>query len=49
MIKPITLNNDEIELLFFCLEQQEVDFNPDEQTLCNQIIDKFQTAQVEDG
>ena len=42
----IELNNDEIELLYYCLEQQEYEFNFDEQTLCNQMICKFQLAQA---
>ena len=46
LVMIIDLNNDEIELLYFCLEQMEGGFNPDEQELCNQMIDKFQEAQA---
>ena len=42
----VDLNNDEIELLYYCLEQQEYEFNPDEQKLCDQMIDKFHSAQA---
>lgn len=43
----VRLNNDQIELLLYCLEQQEYEFNEDEQTLCEEIIDTFTSAQVE--
>jgi hypothetical protein len=46
MIMSIDLTNDEIELLYYCLEQQENGFNPDEQKLCHQMIAKFHTAQA---
>jgi hypothetical protein len=45
----IDLINDEIELLYYCLEQQEYEFNLDEQKLCNQIIEKFTDAQSNDS
>ena len=45
-LMSIDLNNDEIELLHFCLEQMESGFNSDEQELCNQMIVKFQEAQA---
>jgi hypothetical protein len=45
----IDLTNDEIELLFYCLEQQEYEFNTEEERLCASIIDKFTTAQVSNG
>jgi len=41
----VNLSNDEIELLLYCLEQQEYEFNTAEQQDCNSIIDKFTTAQ----
>ena len=40
----VDLSNDEIELIYYCLEQQEYEFNSDEQELCNQMIKKFHTA-----
>lgn len=43
----VRLNNDQIELLLYCLEQQEYEFNEDEQALCEAIIDTFTSAQVE--
>jgi hypothetical protein len=43
----VRLNNDQIELLLYCLEQQEYEFNETEQTLCEEIIDTFTSAQVE--
>tara|TARA_B100001057_G_C22095840_1_gene661348 strand:- start:340 stop:480 length:141 start_codon:yes stop_codon:yes gene_type:complete len=42
----VNLSNDMIELLYFCLEQMESGFNPDEQKLCDQMIAKFHTAQT---
>ena len=45
LLMSIDLNNDEIELLYFCLEQMESGFNSDEQELCDQMIAKFQAAQ----
>jgi len=45
----IDLTNDEIELLFYCLEQQEYEFNPEEQQLCESVIDKLTTAQASNG
>ena len=47
LVMSIDLNDDEIELLYFCLEQMESCFNLDEQELCNEIIAKFQEAQAE--
>lgn len=43
----IRLSEDQINLILFTLEQQESDFNPDEQSLCEAIIDTFTTALVE--
>ena len=40
----VDLSNDEIELIYYCLEQQEYEFNSDEQELCNQMIKKFHAA-----
>ena len=42
----ITPTNDQIELILYCLEQQEYEFNPDEKADCESIIDKFTTAQA---
>ena len=42
----INLGDEEIELLLYCIEQQEYEFNPTEQNLCSTIIDKFTTAQA---
>ena len=35
-----------MELLLYCLEQQEYEFNFEEQKDCASIIEKFTTAQV---
>ncbi len=43
----VRLNEEQIELLLYCLEQQEYVFNDDEQALCEAIIDTFTSAQVE--
>lgn len=43
----VRLSEDQINLLMYCLEQQEYDFNSDEQTLCEEIIDSFTSALVE--
>ena len=43
----IRLSEDQINLILFTLEQQESDFNPVEQSLCEAIIDTFTTALVE--
>jgi len=43
----VRLNEDQINLILYCLEQQEIDFNETEQTLCEAIIDTFTDAQVE--
>ena len=43
----IDLSNDEIEFVYYCLEQQEHGFNPDEQKLCNRIINKFHSVQTD--
>ncbi len=43
----VRLNYDQIELILYCLEQQEYEFNDDEQTLCEEIIDSFTSAQKE--
>lgn len=42
----IQLSNDEIELMLYCLEQQEYEFNDEEQRICNSVIDKFHSAQA---
>ena len=43
----VRLNEDQIELLLYCLEQMTYDFNTDEYKLCEEIIDSLTTAQVE--
>ena len=43
----LKLTDDEIELLIFCIEQQEYDFNSDEVELAASIFDKFITYQSE--
>jgi hypothetical protein len=43
----VRLNEDQINLLFYCIEQQEYEFNDDERTLCEEIIDSFTSALVE--
>jgi hypothetical protein len=43
----VRLNEDQINLIMFCLEQQEYDFNKTEQSLCEEIIDSFTDALVE--
>jgi len=43
----VRLNNDQIELLLYCLEQMTSDFNTDEYDLCEEIIDSLTSAQVE--
>lgn len=43
----VRLNDDQIELLLYCIEQQEYEFNEYEQTLCEAIIDTFTSAQKE--
>jgi len=43
----VRLNEDQINLLFYCIEQQEYEFNDDERTLCEEIIDTFTSALVE--
>ena len=43
----VRLNEDQIELLLYCIEQQEYEFNTDEQILCETIIDVFTSALVE--
>ena len=43
----IRLNEDQINLLLYCIEQQEYEFNDDEQVLCEEIIDSFTSALVE--
>ena len=42
----IQLTNNEIELLLYCLEQEEYAFTIEEQKDCASIIDKFTTAQA---
>ena len=42
----VDLNDAQIELLLFCLEQMEGDFSLEEQDICNDIINKFQDAQA---
>ena len=41
------LSIDEKELILFCMEQMEVDFNDDELTLFESIIVKFQDDDLE--
>jgi hypothetical protein len=43
----VRLNEEQIELILYCLEQMECDFNETEQTLCEAIIDTFTDALVE--
>jgi hypothetical protein len=43
----VRLNEDQMDLILYCLEQQEYEFNETEQTLCEEIIDTFTSAQVE--
>ena len=43
----VRLNEDQINLLLYCIEQQEYEFNADEQVLCEAIIDTFTSALVE--
>lgn len=43
----VRLNEDQINLLLYCIEQQEYEFNSDEQSLCEAIIDTFTSALVE--
>jgi len=45
--KFVRLNEDQINLLLYCIEQQEYEFNEDEQVLCEAIIDTFTDALVE--
>jgi len=44
----LNLTNAEIELLYYCLEQQEYEFNNDEAQLCESIIAKFHAVQSDD-
>ena len=39
------LNRDEQELILFCMEQMEYDFNDDEQYIFESIITKFQNEE----
>ena len=41
----MTLSNDEKELILFCMEQMEYDFNDDEQNIFESIITKFQEVE----
>ena len=41
------LSIDEKELILFCIEQMEVDFNDDETTLFESVIGKFQDDDLE--
>jgi hypothetical protein len=43
----VRLSEEQINLIMFCLEQMECDFNETEQSLCEAIIDSFTTALVE--
>jgi hypothetical protein len=43
----VRLSEDQMHLILFTLEQQEGDFNPVEQSLCEQIIDTLTTALVQ--
>jgi hypothetical protein len=43
----VRLTEEQINLIMFCLEQQEYDFNRTEKSLCEAIIDSFTDALVE--
>jgi hypothetical protein len=43
----VRLNEDQINLILYTLEQQESDFNTYEQSLCEGIFDTFTSALVE--
>jgi hypothetical protein len=43
----VRLNEDQINLLLYCIEQQSYEFNSVEHTLCEAIIDTFTSALVE--
>lgn len=43
----VRLSEEQINLIMFCLEQMECEFNETEQSLCEAIIDSFPTALVE--
>jgi hypothetical protein len=43
----VRLNEDQINLLLYCIEQQEYQFNDDEKVLCEAIIDTFTDALVQ--
>lgn len=43
----VRLSEEQMNLIMFCLEQQEYDFNATEISLCEAIIDSFTTALVE--
>lgn len=43
----IHLTNNEIQLLLYCLEQQEYEFNPEERDDCASIINKFTKLQAD--
>jgi len=43
----VRLSEEQINLIMFCLEQMECEFNETEQSLCEAIIDSFTTALVE--
>ena len=43
----VRLNEEQMDLILYCLEQMESDFNDTEQSLCEAIIDTFTDAQVE--
>ena len=44
----LDLTTAEIELIYYCLEQQEYEFNNDEAQLCESIIAKFHSVQADD-
>ncbi len=43
----VRLNEDQINLLLYCIEQQEYQFNDDEKVLCEAIIDTFTDSLVQ--
>jgi hypothetical protein len=43
----VRLSEDQMDLILYCLEQMESDFNKTEQSLCEAIIDTFTDALVE--
>jgi len=43
----VRLNEEQMDLILYCLEQMECDFNETEQSLCEAIIDTFIDALLE--